>query len=104
MWTRMRQQQQRGAQLPERRRARQAGAAPAEAIRDREAQEHDRADLAVAGGTAQPGPYPASPITSGGDNTPSAPGGEPRARWDDVVQPQRPRGRPSDELPEPEGK
>jgi len=103
MWTLHKQQQHCGAQLPVRERARQAGAAPAEATRDREAQQHDRADLDVSGGAPQPGDYPASPLENrDGDAAPSAPEGQ--VAWDAVVQPERRRARAWDELPLPEGK
>jgi hypothetical protein len=106
MWRRHAQQQQCGAQMPARdHKARRPGEAPDVATRDREAQEHDRADLDVSGAAAQPGDYPASPIENRDqDNTPSAPD-EPRAGWDDVVQPERQRrGQGFDRLPLPEGK
>lgn len=61
MWTLHEQQQHRGAQLSARERVRQPGEAPAEAVADRAAQEHDRA-----GGEARPGGYPASGL----DNLP----------------------------------
>jgi len=109
MWTRLQQQQQRGAQLPER--GRRAGEAPAEAVKDRAAQEHDRADLDTGGEAMQPGDYPASPIeNSSGDpatglrtgDTPAAP--ETSAEWDAVVQPERRPPHEPDDLPLPEGK
>ena len=89
-WTLHQQQQQRGAQLPK-------GGAPADAVRDRAAQDHEQA-----GGTPQAGEYPASTIENrDGDNTPSA--GDPRVEWYEVVQPQ-PQGGEPDDLPLPEGK
>ena len=57
MWTLHEQQQHCGAQLHARERVRQPGEAPAEAVADRAAQEHDRA-----GGEARPGAYPASAL------------------------------------------
>lgn len=115
MWTRLQQQQQRGAQLPARSgKARQEGEPPTEATRDRAAQEHDRADLDSGGEAMQPGDYPASPIeNSSGDpatglrtgDTPAAP--QTSVGWDTVVQPERQRdrrGRARDDLPLPEGK
>ena len=84
MWTRHRQQQQRGAQFPAR--GRRAGAAPAEATRDREAQLHDRAESASAEGGLGPGAYPASPIENKRQDTPPAAA---RVEWDEVVQPER---------------
>lgn len=85
MWTLHKQPQHCGAQLHARdRQARKRGDAPDEATRDRAAQDHDRA-----GGTLQPGEYPASPIEHRrGDNTPTAPGDK-LVEWDHVVQPER---------------
>jgi hypothetical protein len=93
MWTLHRQQQQCGAQIdPRAGKARQPGEAPAEAVADRAAQEHDRADLDAGGGPLQPGAYPASPVEHGGSgNTPRAP--EAQVHWDAVVQPERKDGR-----------
>lgn len=97
-WTLHRQHQQRGAQV------RRPGEAPREAVRGREAQDHEQA-----GGVPQPGESPASEIAHRGqDNTPSAPD-DPRVEWDDVVQPQQTlrrqrRGESFDRLPLPEGK
>ncbi len=96
---RTRQQQQRGAHI----RSRGHGKAPAEAIKDRSAQTHDRADQDVSPESAKKPPvYPAGRLEDEtGDNTPSAP--EPRVDWDDVVQP--PSGvRSRKDLPLPEGK
>lgn len=113
MWTRLQQQQQRGAQLPARSgKVRQAGDAPAEATRDRAAQQHDRADLDSGGAAMPPGGYPASPIenSSGDPATGLRPGDAPpapetRADWDSVVQPERRRRSPAwDDRPLPEGK
>jgi hypothetical protein len=95
MWTMHRQQQQRGAQLHARRR----GEPPEEAVEDRAAQEHDRADQDVSLESAPKQPvYPAGRLEDEkGDNTPSAP--DPHVDWDDVVQP--PRGvRSREDLPE----
>jgi len=105
MWTLHKQQQHCGAQLPMRdRQPRQQGEAPAEAARDRDAQEHDRADLDAGGETLQPGDYPASPIGHRDqDNTPSAPG-DAGDDWDNVVQPEQRHGQAWDDLPLPEGK
>ena len=88
-WTLFGQQQQRGAQLPSRAdKARQLGEAPAEATRDRAAQDHEQA-----GDRLAPGDYPASRIEDRDEDiTPTAP--EPSVDWDDVVQPER---RDSDE-------
>lgn len=107
MWTLHKQPQHCGAQLHARDRRspgsapRQPGEAPDEAIRDRAAQEHDRA-----GDPAQPGEYPASRLENrdGGD-TPTAPGDAP-VEWDDIVQPERrqPRRGDWDDLPLPEQK
>jgi len=84
MWTFLKQQQQRGAQLPMRSRA------PAEAVRDREAQEHDRADLDVPGGRLRQGSYPATSIEHlDGDDTPTAPSAY--VSWDEIVQPEKAR-------------
>jgi len=102
MWTRLRQQQQRGAQLggkPDK--ARKAGAAPAEATKDRAAQQHDAAGRQAAPDAAGKTPvYPAGRLQDErGDNTPSAPL-DPRVEWDDVVQPYGVK----DEDEPPEGK
>lgn len=81
--------------------SRQPGEAPAEATRDRAAQEHDL----VGHGAAAPGNYPASRLEDGQqDVTPSAPA--PSAAWDAVVQPERrAKHTPArDDLPLPEGK
>ena len=94
MWTFLRQQQQRGAQLPMRSRP------PTEAVKDREAQEHDRADLDVQGGRLRQGSYPATPIEHlDGDDTPTTPSSY--VSWDEIVQPEKKR---DDDLPPPEGK
>ena len=94
VWTLHRQQQQCGAQV------RRPGEAPREAVRGREAQDHEQA-----GGAAQPGESPASRIEDRDrDNTPSAPD-DPQVEWDHVVQPERQRrGESFDRLPLPEGK
>jgi len=107
VWTLHRQQQQCGAQV------RRPGEAPREAVRGREAQDHEQAAQDVSGRAPQPGESPASGIENrDGDpstglrtgDTPSAPD-EPRAGWDDVVQPERQRrGQGFDRLPLPEGK
>lgn len=109
VWTRHRQEQQRGAQLHARSgaRSRPAGEAPEEATEGREVQDHDYADLQVSDGEPQRGiDYPATnPPDRKGDITPSAP--TPSGSWDDVVQPERKprdRGEPDDDLPLPEGK
>ena len=97
-WTLFRQQQQCGAQLPNR--ARLPGEAPGEAVANRAAQDHEQAGEAL-----QPGDYPASRIEDRGqDVTPSAP--EPEVEWDEVVQPEQrqQRGEEVDPLPLPEGK
>lgn len=84
MWTHHQQQQQRGAQMHARdRKPRQPGAAPGEAVRDRSAQDHESA-----GGSAQPGDYPASPVENRRERAP----GEAAPAWDDVVQPEQRRG------------
>ena len=105
VWKWLRQQQQRGAQLGTGG-TRRAGAAPEEAVADREAQDHDYADLQVSDGEPQRGiDYPATnPPERRGDITPSAP--ETHVEWDDVVQPEhhsRQAGLPA-EPPLPEGK
>ena len=82
---------------------RRRGAPPAEAMADRSAQEHDRADQDVSLESASKQPvYPAGRLRDEqGDNTPSAL--DPRVEWDDVVQP--PHGvRADEDLPLPEGK
>jgi len=79
------------------------GEPPAEAVKDRSAQEHDRADQAVSPGeTPKPSVYPAGRLEDEeGDDTPSAP--NPHVDWDDVVQP--PSGaRTRKDQPLPEGK
>jgi hypothetical protein len=105
MWTLHSQQQQRGAQLHARAvKERRAGEAPAEAVQGREAQEHEHAAQDVADELAQPGESPASALENRDqDITPTAP--EPRASWDEAVQPERrkhPRG--WDDQPLPQGK
>jgi hypothetical protein len=98
VWTLHRQQQQCGAQLPGK--ARQLGEVPAEAVKDRAAQDHEQAGEAL-----PPGDYPASPLEDRDqDNTPAAP--DPQVQWDEVVQPERrqQRGERFDDLPLPEGK
>ena len=94
VWTLHRQQQQCGAQV------RRPGEAPREAVRGREAQDHEQA-----GGAPQPGESPASRIEDRDqDNTPSAPD-DAGLEWDDVVQPERQRRSGGfDRLPLPEGK
>jgi len=96
-WTLHQQQQQRGVQLPDK--ARQLGEAPAEAVGDRAAQDHEQAGEELA-----PGDYPTSRVEDrDGDITPTAP--DPAVDWDDVVQPERQRrGGTGDDLPLPEGK
>ena len=109
MWTLHKQQQHCGAQLHARAgKPRQPGEPPAEATADREAQQHDLADLQVSG-SEEPrrGDYPATnPPDRAGDITPTAP--EPHVEWDDVVQPERAdarrRSMQADEQPLPEGK
>jgi hypothetical protein len=99
METRHRRQQRRGAQN----RSREHGEPPAEAVKDRSAQAHDRADQDASPENApKPPVYPAGRLEDEtGDNTPSAP--DPRVEWDDVVQP--PRGvRVRKDQPLPEGK
>lgn len=83
MWTRHKQQQQRGVQF------RPQGDAPPEAVEDRSAQDHEHAVVAVGPPVElPPGGYPASRLQDGdADNTPSAP--DPHVDWDQVVQPER---------------
>ena len=101
-WTLHRQHQQRGAQIP------RPGEAPREAVRGREAQDHEQAAQELSGSDLQPGEAPASRIEDrAGDITPSAP--DPQVDWDDVVQPAREPGRQRrgerfDRTPLPEGK
>ena len=96
MWTLLRQQQQRGVQLPEDKR--RPGEAPAEATEDRAAQDHEHA-----GGEPGAGRYPASRIEDReGDVTPDAP--EPSVDWDEVVQPEKAKQVDFDKQPLPEGK
>ena len=107
MWTRHKQQQQRGVQF------KPQDDAPQEAVKDRSAQDHEQAVVAVSQpedgepgpGEPAPGSYPASRMQDGdSDNTPSAP--EPTVDWDAVVQPERQQGKTgeADDLPLPEGK
>jgi len=103
MWNRMQQQQQRGAQLHARERGGAPGEAPSEAVKDRQAQQHDMADQDVSLESApQPPVYPAGRLEDEqGDNTPTLPEG--KVDWDDVVQP--PRGtRTATDMPLPDGK
>ena len=106
MWTFLKQQQQRGAQLHARAgKTRQARDAPDEAVADRSAQQHDRTDQDL-GAKPRPGDYPATRLEDReGDITPSAP--DPHVAWDEVVQPE-PRGErrkvSDDDQPLPEGK
>ena len=87
MWTRLQQQQQRGAQMEPRR---AAGEAPAEAVADRSAQGHAYADLDTGDGTPRSDiDYPATnPPERKGDITPTA-ADEGDPDWDAVVQPER---------------
>jgi len=79
MWHRLPEQQQRGVQLGNR----VPPDAPADAVKDRGAQDHEQA-----GGDPGPGLYPSDPIERRkGDNTPDA--GRPRVEWDERVQPER---------------
>ena len=102
VWTIHRQHQQRGAQMP------RPGEAPREAVRGREAQDHEQAGQEVSGSAPQPGEAPASRIEDRDqDNTPSAP--DPQVDWHDVVQPARETerqrgGEGFDRDPLPEGK
>lgn len=103
MWTRHKQQQQRGVQF------KPQDDAPQEAVKDRSAQNHEQAVVAVSppeAGEPAPGDYPASRMQDGdSDNTPSAPA--PTVDWDELVQPEQQQGktgRADDDLPLPEGK
>ena len=80
MWHRLPEQQQRGVQIGRRGK----DAAPADAVRDRAAQDHEQA-----GGEPGPGNYPASRLEDrdGDENTPDAPA--PDVDWDERVQPER---------------
>ena len=79
MWHRLPEQQQRGVQLGNR----VPEDAPADAVKDRAAQDHEQA-----GGDPGPGNYPADPIERRkGDNTPDDP--QPEVEWDERVQPER---------------
>lgn len=101
MWHRHKQQQQRGVQFRP-----QPGSAPEEAVRDRSAQDHEHAVVAVSPPSEPaPGTYPASRMQDGeADNTPSAP--DPHVDWDQVVQPEQQGAdrKDGDDLPLPEGK
>lgn len=118
MWNRHKQQQQRGVQF------RPQGNAPSDAIKDRSAQDHEHAVVAVspprepgagvAADAPQAGEYPASRMQDGHSDpatglrtggTPFAP--DSRAEWDQVVQPEQQgtdRKAEDDDLPLPEGK
>ena len=107
MWTRHKQQQQRGVQF------KPQDDAPKDAVKDRSAQDHEQAVVAVSPpedgqpepGRPKPGDYPASRMQDGdADNTPSAP--EPTVDWDEVVQPEQQQAKTgkADDLPLPEGK
>jgi len=112
-WNLMPQHQQRGSQLGDKPRS-----APREAVEGRAAQEHDLADLEVAG-TTEPQraiDYPADRLPEReGDITPTLGDGDTQS-WDDVVQPEnharqaqpqgeaREAGAGDDEEPLPEGK
>jgi len=62
--------------------------APADAVEDRAAQDHELADV-ESGGKATPGLYPSDSIPDRkGDITPDAP--HPTVEWDERVQPERP--------------
>ena len=75
MWHRLPEQQQRGVQIGSR--------VPADAVKDRAAQDHEQA-----GGDPGPGNYPSDPIERRkGDNTPDA--ARPPVDWDERVQPER---------------
>jgi hypothetical protein len=100
MWITMPQQQQRGVQFRPGRKP-GPGEAPAEAVKDRAAQDHEQAGEA---GEVPDGNYPASRLEDRpGDNTPGAP--EPvHPDWDALVQPERNKTKDRDALPLPEGK
>lgn len=100
MWKRLRQQQQRGAQLHARQgKTRQTGEAPDEAVAGREVQDHDYADLQTGGEPRADIDYPADSVPDReGDITPTLP--DSSVYWDDVVQPEGRR----DNDPLPEGK
>ncbi|KRA80463.1 hypothetical protein [Altererythrobacter sp. Root672] len=95
MWTLHKQQQQRGVQL----RARKSGEAPAIAVKDREAQDHEQAGVGAPGAT-----YPASPIERGGDNVPTAPGPSDRDAKATLSGRTKEDRAEFDALPLPEGK
>jgi hypothetical protein len=87
MWQRLPEQQQRGAQLANRRRE---GEAPAVASAGREAQDHEQADVLTSpdGEPARGIDYPADPIERRRqDITPDAP--DPQVDWDTRVEPER---------------
>ena len=116
-WTHMPRQQQRGAQMQNREFAREHaadGTAPKEAVQDRDAQQHDYADLQVGGEPRSDIDYPADSVPDRqGDITPTLPDGDTQS-WDDVVQPESrspdadPKADKADhgqsDLPLPEGK
>jgi hypothetical protein len=94
MWTLMPQSQHCGAQLHARGRPAD-GSAPAEAVKDRAAQDHEQAGLDA------PGRPPAARLEDGeGDNTPTAP----RPEEVNAVDVQGAAGDTGDDLPLPEGK
>ena len=99
-WIMHRQEQQRGAQFQSQDKGRNG--APADAVKGREAQDHEFAKAdAAPGGEPEAGDYPASAMPHGhADNTPTAPTDrETAVRWDDVVQPERDT-RPNDDAAE----
>jgi hypothetical protein len=79
MWHRLPEQQQRGVQID----GRGKGEAPADAVKDRAAQDHEQA-----GGDPGAGKYPASRLEDRDqDITPDDP--RPEVDWDERVQPER---------------
>lgn len=102
MWTLMPQPQHCGAQLHARKRARSR--APAEAVANRSAQDHEQA------GFGAPGAPPARRVEDAGkDHLTFAP--EPPPSWDAAAEPERAKKRArkdlaadDDDLPLPEGK
>jgi len=80
---------------------RQSGEPPADATADREAQDHELADIDT-GGRPRPGLYPADDLPNReGDITPDAP--DPHVDWDTRVQPERADEQGSGQASEKEG-
>jgi hypothetical protein len=69
---------------------------PEDATDDREAQDHEQADIET-GGKPQPGRYPADDIENReGDITPDAP--DPQVDWNERIQPERADEEPQEDI------